>query len=191
MNEIAFKDIVVENRDLRCRVTLEWIGEGNSGDYNPEDPNDCPLLRFSVSRWYKAGESPKSHFTDYAHDWVFDGDECVQVSDASYCTQLDARAPLAKLAKAARIIMDHVEGHVASETRIKKLCEELSWFEIKADGSGKLGSKLNERANYTFTVTIGAWGDNPDDAWENAVASFIQDPGSTPDEVEVEETENE
>ena len=139
---IEFEDIIVENRDLRCRVVLEWIGEGNSGDYDPSDPEDCPLLRFSVSRWYKVGESPKNYFADYDANHVFESDEFVQVSDASYCTQLDARAPRAKLEKAAQIILDHVEGDVASETSIKRICEQLSWSEINEDGSGELGDKL-------------------------------------------------
>jgi hypothetical protein len=32
----------------QVKIELEWIGEGLDGDYNPGNPNDVPLLRFSV-----------------------------------------------------------------------------------------------------------------------------------------------
>ncbi len=50
---------------------LDWedIGEGLAGDYNPGDPNDIPLLRFSVSQ---------------------DGE---QIENGSYCTLVRADAP--------------------------------------------------------------------------------------------------
>ena len=52
------------------QVSLEWIGEGTCGDYDEEDMDDIPLLRFSCYKYDdKAGEF-------------------AEVNDASYCTNL-------------------------------------------------------------------------------------------------------
>ena len=56
------------------RVEWEDIGEGICGDYNPEDPDDHPLLRFSVSI-------------------LLDG-QWEAVEDASYCTQMPVDTPV-------------------------------------------------------------------------------------------------
>src|SRR5690606_2687249 len=51
-------------------VEVDWLGEGNEGDYDPMDPSDIPLLRFDVQ------------LRDN-HGWQ----DC---DDASYCTQVPA-----------------------------------------------------------------------------------------------------
>lgn len=33
------------------KVELKWIGEGESGDWRPDDPDDTPYLRFYISKW--------------------------------------------------------------------------------------------------------------------------------------------
>jgi len=37
---------------------------------------------------------------------------------------------------------------------------------------------------YEFHITLGGYGDDADEAWEDATESFSQDPGATPDESE-------
>lgn len=37
---------------------------------------------------------------------------------------------------------------------------------------------------YEFTITLGGYGENADEAWQDACERFSQDPGITPDESE-------
>jgi hypothetical protein len=38
---------------------------------------------------------------------------------------------------------------------------------------------------YEFTVTLAGTGIDPDDAWENAIEGFIDNPGSTPNKKDI------
>ena len=91
-------------------VELEYIGEGRSGDYDPDDPNDEPLMRFRV---LQADE---------------DGD-ISEVDNASYCTLISAALPKEKLKALATLILNKVADPVVRGASIKKLCEELSWID--------------------------------------------------------------
>lgn len=44
---------------------------------------------------------------------------------------------------------------------------------------------------YIFQLAIQGYGNDPETAWNDAVESFIQDPGSTPDTFEVEDDDPE
>lgn len=117
MNPIIPDDILqdtvrAEGHD-RC-VELEYIGEGRSGDFDETDPDDIPLLRFTVL------------------DQVEDTGEWLPVDDASYCTNLPATISLAKAEKAALILLGRVEG----VPHLKKLCEKLSWISEKDVDAG-------------------------------------------------------
>ena len=98
------------------RVQFEEIGEGFSGDYNPNDPNDIELLRFYVSVDFGNGE-----FED--------------LDDASYCTCFPVSASQELQDKAVQFIMDKVyqiiyDGYPSKDSKnVKKLCEKLSWIE--------------------------------------------------------------
>lgn len=82
-DEADYIDVIARERDIETElapptfkreiIKVEWehIGEGWSGDYNPDDPNDEPLLRFTV---YIRGVWPE-------FEWE-------QLEDASYCTQM-------------------------------------------------------------------------------------------------------
>jgi len=37
---------------IKNNIMVEWVelGEGLSGDYNPDDPKDIELLRFDIKR---------------------------------------------------------------------------------------------------------------------------------------------
>lgn len=91
------------------KVELEDIGEGWSGDYNPEDSEDTPLLRFTVSRLEDG-------------NWE-------QVADASYCTRIPVDTPEDVQRKILSHIMAHVESNAASGASVKRICEELSWVD--------------------------------------------------------------
>jgi hypothetical protein len=42
---------------------------------------------------------------------------------------------------------------------------------------------------YEFKVTLAGSGDNPDEAWLDAVEGFTQDPGPTPEPEDIQEIE--
>ena len=95
------------------RVVLEHIGEGYSGDYDPADPDDAELVRFTVEQLV-------------AGDWQ-------PVECGSYCTHLLATASPGVLAPAAAAIADAVEEPLRAGEAIKARCEALSWLCV-ADG---------------------------------------------------------
>lgn len=113
--ELSFKELEVKKGALK--VVWEWIGEGNECDYNPDDPDDVPLLRFSCYR--KTGKGNKWS------DWE-------QMDDASYCTRMPINSPKKYLKRGAEIILDAIEHE-----SYKKRLEELSWFCI-SDFKGKV-----------------------------------------------------
>jgi len=91
------------------KVELDYIGEGNDGDYDSNDSQDEPLMRFAV---YRAERK----------DWE-------AIDDSSYCTQISAREPKEILDRVALYILEEVFEPTKNKHPIKKLCERLSWFE--------------------------------------------------------------
>lgn len=100
--------------DGEVTVELEWIGEGHDGDFDPDWPEDEPLMRFTVLRRV---------------DGVNE-----QIDDASYCTTIRADAPRDELLAHANTILREVADLVRNGQSIKKLCEGLSWI-----GTDRLG----------------------------------------------------
>lgn len=96
-----FKEIALTKGNRR--VIWEYIGEGWSGDYNEDDPQDTPLLRFSCFRR--------------------DGKEWGEMPDASYCTRMPLNSPAKILKEAAKIIVEAIQ-----DCQYKRRLEELSWF---------------------------------------------------------------
>lgn len=103
----------------RIRMELEDVGEGRSGDYNPDDPADTPMLRFSF----------------YAKN---PGDEyLVALDNTSYCSSIDARAPWeVQIACACDIFskvivqlaIDHEDDVDCSHGNLaRRACEDASW----------------------------------------------------------------
>jgi len=101
-------DVRVEGSEYA--VVLDYIGEGEDGDYDPADPDDQPLYRLEVQR-------------------LVDG-EWEYVEDTSYCTQINADISPLRAEAAARYLLDRVE--VDGGPYLKRLCEELSWTDIAA-----------------------------------------------------------
>jgi|GEM_PF-820805 len=92
-------------------VTLEWIGEGWDGEYDQDDLDDCPLLRFSVYR--RDPNSPNGR---------------LELDDASYRTQIPATVRPEIATALATYILDQVFDSASSGHSMKKLCERLSWI---------------------------------------------------------------
>jgi hypothetical protein len=96
----------------RDKVAIEWdyIGEGWAGDYNPDDPDDDQLLRFTVLI-QKDGE------------WE-------QYDDGSYCTQLPISTPIKALELISGEMLEYLQGidspGAASQ---KRYLQEMSWLD--------------------------------------------------------------
>jgi hypothetical protein len=85
-------------------------GEGIFGEYDPDDPNDKPLMRFDV---YK--------FSSEYLEWE-------AIDDASYCTNIDADSHWHDVMSFLTTLMDEVYEPVRDGYSIKKVCEKLSWL---------------------------------------------------------------
>ena len=123
----TFKEIIVKSRKVKgLSVSLNWdCGEGNEGDFNVDDPNDEPLLRFDVSKITRQSKS-------FAR--------AEQLQDSSFCTQLTAYDDRKLLTKAAKVILKEAEENCTVkrgkfEYHWKRIMEGLSWMGIK---DGKL-----------------------------------------------------
>ena len=93
-------EVIIGNK----KITWEYIGEGQCEYYNPDDPEDVPLLRFSC-------------------DEMIDG-EWQQMDNASYCTGMPVQTPKRYLLIAAGIIYDAIN----TDGSYKKELEYLSHF---------------------------------------------------------------
>jgi hypothetical protein len=95
---------------IRGNVRVEWryIGEGISGDYNQDNPDNIEMLRFYVSKRDSANNI-----------WI-------DVDDGSYCTCMPLGTAETVLQQALEIIMDNVYASVANGISIKKIGERLS-----------------------------------------------------------------
>ena len=97
------------------KLRVDWVnlGEGVSGDYNPEDSEDINLLRFDV---YAKRDSS---------NWE-------EVNDASYCSNVPADTNPDELERLLRVIFDRysdvIDDYINNGTSVKKLGEELSWI---------------------------------------------------------------
>lgn len=95
-------------------VRVDWYndGEGLSGDYDEDDPEDVNLLRFDV--YYR---------TDIDDEWT-------EVEDASYCTRMPADTKMDILIRSAKVLYKEYCNVLESdpEQSVKKLGERLSWI---------------------------------------------------------------
>ena len=93
------------------KVEVDWLGEGGSGDYDPDDPEDTPVLRFDVYSRKDRG------------DWE-------QVEDASYCTAMPAMLLFThrdEILGWAESVWNEVWEAITSGDSVKRTCESLSW----------------------------------------------------------------
>lgn len=111
------------------KIELEDIGEGWDGDYNEEDPEDTPLLRFSA---YVKGALRLKYIEKDPHgisDWGVpkEIDEWVSVSDGTYCTRLPADLSDEDQLKALEQLMLLLYDPIV-EMRAKKPAQKASWI---------------------------------------------------------------
>ena len=109
------KDIELIKGDLKVEIVS--IGEGLSGDYDPDDPDDVELLRFYCSQRTKDG------FEDF--------------DDASYCTRVPASTDTVLVERMAEVIMRELERAVDGGGSPKKPMEQMSWITVEELKSAK------------------------------------------------------
>jgi hypothetical protein len=113
----GFEEVTV--RKGRLSVTWEYIGEGKSGDFNPDDPDDYPHLRV------------------YA---MLDGED---IEKGSYCTLASVDTPKDRLIGSALALLYLADRFNSAKPGDKvfdtKLMEMWTWVEYdyleKAPGS--------------------------------------------------------
>lgn len=118
----------VEAARENVRVVLEDLGEGVSGEFNDGDPEDEPLLRFTVyakptQDWIDRGVDP-SRLNGWDGEAL--SESWMEVSDASYCTNINGDLPLETRQRLAQHLLDEVFEAASVGESIKKLCERLS-----------------------------------------------------------------
>lgn len=122
VGEIA-KDVRVQSKRFPLALDLEFIGEGNSGDYDEDDPDDVPLMRFTLLQREEG----------YAEEEVRDFEA---VSDCSYSTNIRADLPQETIQALAEKLLAEFEatydGSRYGAYRPKAQAERLSWM----DGEG-------------------------------------------------------
>jgi hypothetical protein len=109
MNSVNFEEM--ELIDGPFKVEWEYIGEGLSGDYDEEDEDDEPLLRFSC--YEKVGEN-----------WE-------PIDDSSYCTQLAVTTPRSVLEHGLLAIMSELKDAMERGSGVKRAMEQMSWISSK------------------------------------------------------------
>lgn len=127
----------VEKVDGDVKVTLTWIGEGYSGDYDPDDPKDEKLLRFDVYR--------------RVYPWNDDTPVWEAVDCGSYCTMLPADTSEAKLENAVHILMRHFKPLVERDVSVKRIAEQMSYL-----NPGLVPDENETIYDITWQVSVGA-----------------------------------
>lgn len=96
-------------------VLWEYIDEGADGDWDPENPDDTPLLRFSVH------QPDPEELVDPGWPWV-------QVDDGSWCTNMPVDTDTMLLGRALHYILSQVGDAVRAGESIDRVSQELSWL---------------------------------------------------------------
>jgi hypothetical protein len=96
--------MLMELIEGNTKIELEYIGEGFDGDYDPTDPDDLELLRYTVLQ----RES--------------EDDEWEPVDDGSYCTMLPETLTDDEKMTALRILMSQLSNFD------KRTAERMSWI---------------------------------------------------------------
>lgn len=95
-------------------IDFDYIGEGLSGDYDADDPNDVPLLRFYIFKKVYSNPDLDSTFIWEQH--------------SSYCTQVSADVDIKTEAKLLGIIMETIKYTNFNKVELEKLSHmDESW----------------------------------------------------------------
>ena len=103
-------DFISDHSPNFC-VILEYCGEGYRGDYDPSDPCDIQLLRYSVS-------------------YEDEGDE---EREYSFCTMIPADTDERELVIIAGKMIERFESAIDNGESIKRVAETLSAISCKDD----------------------------------------------------------
>ena len=93
----------------KFRATFVDIGEGRSGDYDPDDPEDEALLRIDI-------------------ETLVDGD-WTELRDGSYCTLVPVDTPKEEQTRLLDVAAKVLERAEANGESLKRTAEGLSWIE--------------------------------------------------------------
>ena len=104
-------------------VRVEWVdlGEGMSGDYDPSDPNDMPLLRYDA--WVRVMGTSMDEIRGLE---FYDGDEWGYKANGSFCTQTNANTHGPVLELLAKFIADELAENL-DNGGWKSAAERMSW----------------------------------------------------------------
>lgn len=96
--------------DERIKVFWEYIGEGLHGDYNKDDPEDIPLLRYSAE--YKNNETDEWEYID------------------GYCTTVPVDTPESELKKKLEVIFKTLRTLYKEDEPdgVRTISSILSWI---------------------------------------------------------------
>lgn len=129
----AFEDLTVQVGT--ARVTLTYLGEGRSGDYDADDPEDYPHLRLDCT-------DAKAHPIGECQGEA--GHRCRSTQDASTCTTLSTSADRERL----RAWLTAIAQELDSAPHWKRLIEAHSWTSDstveKYAGSANASSPITE-----------------------------------------------
>lgn len=123
--------------DGRFRACFTDIGEGRCGEYNADDPEDEPLLRFDV----QTSDAASAMAQDPASAGVDDEDDpdygWYWVRDGSYCTQANAeRVTGEQLHQLLTRLLQEIDGETGS---VKRQLEMASWWRADSADTSRQG----------------------------------------------------
>jgi len=179
--KLPFTEFVVTDEDEKYRLVWEWIGEGDSGDYDSRNPEDTPYLRANLEMW-EDGEKEDT---------------------LSYCTMAPTDTPkseLLRMAHALFVSLNDDEGRSkrrvmerwTHETRPRKFRRSLVEIEVLSEGDEHLGfddlSDLHEKI--TNGACSGQFGITLTEVVDaDAMAKLLKEQGSSPEFFDIEEPE--
>ena len=86
---------------------MSILARGFSGDYDPDDPDDVPLVRFSCLKR--------------------EGKEFEAIDDTSYCTRIPIDTERDVLKHLAEVVMKELKRAIEGGGNPKKAMEYMSW----------------------------------------------------------------
>lgn len=92
----------------KVKVSIGWVGEGQCGDFNEDDPDDVPYLRITADD------------LEYI-------DNSRSRQDNSYCTLLPAWTPIDVL----KSVCHAIANSLVDQSHWKRRLEEWSWIDFR------------------------------------------------------------
>ena len=112
---IDFGTVSVYSNDHKFRLVWEHIGEGTWGDYDPLDPGDERLLRFTIER--------RTNEPEPLWEWE-------AMEDSSYCTANSVETESKDLVNLGKIILDDFLDCYNNGESWRRTMEAASWLTV-------------------------------------------------------------